>query len=419
MKVELLAVLAEMTLAMSVTLLLVWAARALMRRSLGAVVTYRLWMLVPVAMLASLLPAWAPLSDAAFSPTALATVEVVSQATQAQIAQTGAQAWLLGAWASGAVLMALWLVAQQCRFVRSLGSLQAQGDGVFRASASSSVPVLIGALTPRIVVPAEFETRYTPEQQELILLHERIHLRHGDAQINAVTALLRCLFWFNPLLHFAAALLRIDQELACDALVLRQRPKARRSYAEAMLNTQLADTGLPVGCQWQSSHPLKERIQMMNHPTPSPLRRRLGTLLLATLMGTTAALSWASQTPVSSQAGAADREPAFARVSPPTYPAQAARDGIGGSVLLEIGIDVDGRPSTINIVHSQPPGVFDAAASEAAAKWTFEPALKGGVAIAALVTVPVTFSPDDAPVAPVSEPGKTVLDALQVRSPKQ
>jgi bla regulator protein blaR1 len=419
MKAELFALLSEMTLAMSVTLLIVLAARSLMRRILGTVTAYRLWLLAPVAMLASLLPAWAPLSDAAFSPTTLATVEVVNQAAQARFAQTNAQTLLLAGWAAGAALMALWLALQQHRFVRSLGGLHVQGDGVYRATAAGSAPVLIGAWMPRIVVPAEFETRYSPEQQELILLHERIHLRYGDAQINALTAVLRCLFWFNPLLHFAATRLRIDQELACDALVLRQKPKARRCYAEAMLNTQLADTGLPVGCQWQSSHPLKERIQMMNQPTPSALRRRLGTLALATLIGTTAAFSWATQSPASANHSAADREPTFARLSPPEYPEQAARDGVGGSVLLEISIDTEGLPSTINIVESQPPGVFDAAATAAAARWTFEPALKGGIAIAAQVRVPVSFSPDENQVPAVTESGKTTLDTLQVRAPER
>ncbi len=419
MKAELLTALTEMTLAMSVMLLIVLAVRPLVRRSVGTVVTYRLWVLAPVAMLACMLPAWGRLSDAAFSPTTLATVEVVNQAAKAQFAETGTQTSLLTAWALGAVMMALWLAAQQYRFVRSLGGMRVRSDGVYRASAVGSAPVLIGALAPRIVVPAEFETRYSPEQQELILLHERIHLRYGDAQINALTAMLRCLFWFNPLLHFAATRLRIDQELACDALVLRQKPKARRCYAEAMLNTQLADTGLPVGCQWQSSHPLKERIQMMNHPTPSRLQQRLGSVVLAALIVTTTAFAWATQSPIPAADSVADRQPSFARVTPPKYPEQAARDGIGGSVLLEIGIDTDGLPSIINVVASQPPGVFDAAASAAAAKWTFEPALKGGIAIAAHVRVPISFSPVENDVPAVTEPGETTLDTLQVRSPKR
>lgn len=158
---------------------------------------------------------------------------------------------------------------------------------------------------------------------------------------------------------------------------------------------------------------------MMNHPTPSRLQQRLGSVVLAALIVTTTAFAWATQSPIPAADSVADRQPSFARVTPPKYPEQAARDGIGGSVLLEIGIDTDGLPSIINVVASQPPGVFDAAASAAAAKWTFEPALKGGIAIAAHVRVPISFSPVENDVPAVTEPGETTLDTLQVRSPKR
>ena len=37
----------------------------------------------------------------------------------------------------------------------------------------------------------------------LIVLHERTHLRRGDAWVNAAVAVWRCLFWFNPLFALA------------------------------------------------------------------------------------------------------------------------------------------------------------------------------------------------------------------------
>ncbi|MDZ4814395.1 MAG: TonB family protein [Pseudomonadota bacterium] len=418
MKSELLAALFETTLAMTLMLAIVLPLRLAMRHSLGTVAAYRLWMSIPLVMAASLLPAWTPLRNAALSSNTLATVKVMSAAAQSRAPGADGQTLMVLGWLIGVVLMAVLLTRQQRRFVRSLGSLQAIAHGVYRASAASAVPALIGALPPRIVVPDAFEQRYSPLQQELILLHERTHMRCGDAQINALIAALRCLFWFNPLLHYAAVRIRIDQELACDAMVLRQRPDARRTYAEAMLNTQLADTGLPVGCQWQSSHPLKERIYMMTTPLPSRLRRRIGNVLISAVLGTSVALAWASQSPMPASTGIADREAAFAQASPPRYPEVAARDGISGNVMLSIVIGSDGKPSTINIVQSQPPGVFDVAASAAAAKWTFQPAIENGVAIASEVLVPITFSSDGETPAPATTPVPRVLDTLQVEAPK-
>ena len=78
-------------------------------------------------------------------------------------------------------------------------------------------PAVLGFLRPRIVTPDGFQTHFTPQEQAAILTHERVHLARQDARINALAALLRCLCWFNPLIHLGARWLRIDQELACDA----------------------------------------------------------------------------------------------------------------------------------------------------------------------------------------------------------
>src|SRR5690606_9403191 len=109
---------------------------------------------------------------------------------------------------------------------------------------------------PRIVLPAGFEQRYSDRERQLVLLHERVHLRRGDIAINALLALLQCLYWFNPLLPLALRRCREDQELSCDERVIARGDGARRSYANAMLKTGLAESPLPVGCHWQDHHPL-------------------------------------------------------------------------------------------------------------------------------------------------------------------
>jgi len=43
-----------------------------------------------------------------------------------------------------------------------------------------------------------------------------------------------------------------------------------RHYAEAILNSQLADIGLPVGCQWQSSHPMQAAMDAVAKWTFTP-----------------------------------------------------------------------------------------------------------------------------------------------------
>jgi bla regulator protein BlaR1 len=151
---------------------------------------------------------------------------------------------------------------------------------VSRAANPTGCPVVIGLVRPKIVVPSDFETRYAAQEQALILAHEQMHVRRGDLFVNAACALARCLFWFDPLVHLAARLIRFDQEIACDAAVMRTYPHARKCYAGAMLKTQLAQEALPLGCHWSSTHPLKERIMLLKHPPVRGLRRASGQVLI-------------------------------------------------------------------------------------------------------------------------------------------
>jgi hypothetical protein len=99
-------------------------------------------------------------------------------------------------------------------------------------------------------------------------------------------------------MYWAVARLRFDQELACDASVLVGLDTGRRRYAEALLKTQLAADSawrMPIGCHWQSSHPLKERVAMLKHPLPGVLRRLSGVALTFVLIMSGSYVAWAGQ----------------------------------------------------------------------------------------------------------------------------
>ena len=104
-------------------------------------------------------------------------------------------------------------------------------------------------------------------------------------------------FWFHPLSWWALGAFRHDQELACDASVLRQHGEQRRAYAQAMLKTPLAMLALPVGCAWSSRHPLTERIAMLKLPRPDPRRRMSGVVTMLLLALAVSSLAFAASQP--------------------------------------------------------------------------------------------------------------------------
>lgn len=415
---DLLGLLLETTLALTAAALLVLLLRRPLRRVIGARGAYALWLLLPAAGLAVVLPArTVTLARPVAEP--MLPVAIPSVAPLSIEASFDATPWLLAAWGLGVFAIGGVLAWQQRRFRRALGTLRARSDGSLQAEHADAGPAVIGLWRSRIVLPADFDSRYSELERDLVLRHERAHLARRDPLANLAAAALRCLYWFNPLLHYAVGRFRLDQELAVDAAVLGQRPDARRSYADAMLKTQLMLDPPPLGCHWQSAHPLKERIAMLKQPLPGAARLAAGFAFAFALSATTGYVAWASQparvldasataaatpAPAATTAPADDTgsQPASERVDerrlkPPRYPADALKRRVQGKVVLKVKVDRDGSALQAELdPEESSPGVdavLVAAARDAAMKWSFTPGTDDrGNAIESWVSVPVTFS---------------------------
>ncbi|RFP19373.1 MULTISPECIES: M56 family metallopeptidase [unclassified Duganella] len=289
---ELLPVLLRATVALSVAAVAVIALRLPLRRAFGPGVAYAAWMAVPLCALAALLPA-APTGSVLALHAAPAAQPLAAAMRGLAQAPSSASGLTLLAWLAGALYFAARQMRQQRAYMRSQGKLTRRGDIAYSDSLHAG-PALVGLWRPIIVVPADFDRRYTSRERELIVAHERTHANRHDPLANAASAALRCLNWFNPLVHIAERLMRADQELACDAEVVRSHPNARRNYATAMLKTQLSVSEAPLACQWQSTHPLKERIVNLNRTTPYALRLT-GRFLIAIAMAGGSLATWAAQ----------------------------------------------------------------------------------------------------------------------------
>ncbi|MFY2763673.1 TonB family protein [Arenimonas sp. MALMAid1274] len=415
------------TLALSVAIALVMALRPLWRRWLGAGGVLWLWLLLPAALLATSLPRpvqvveqdmrggvaanvagdavafadRAGVSERDISQRPIAAPSMASASLASPVASSSSGPWpgwtrvLVGLWFIGALALLERLVHQQRQFRQRLGRLSPRADGSWLASSGRIGPAVVGVLRPRIVLPADFEQRYDEQQRHLVLAHERVHLRRGDLQVNLMLCALRCVFWFNPLVHVAVNRLRVDQELACDAEVLRHHPRAGRAYATALLNTQLAELGLPVGCYWQSAHPLKWRIAMLQRPRPAGtvLMAGAGVALLASVAA--AAAMWQVQ-PVQTLVLPAALAPARAVV--PSHSLHAP-DGVTVQVVSDVSL---GELSFDVPLRAMPDQAAPLASSEPAA------GASSAATAPAAMTAGVGTSPSSVVTAPAALPSAQV-----------
>lgn len=354
---DLILFLAKANLALAAAIVLILALRKPVRAAFGARSAYGLWLVAPLSILALLVPARAvdlplapvqPATAIVRAPAkALASVTAAAKASEgfapplvARLPEAALALWFLVALGTLAVQ-----AERQRRFVRSLGRLSATDEPrLVRSNRPGVGPAVIGALTPRVVLPADFAERFSPEEQSLILAHEKNHLASGDAQINAVVTALRCLFWFNPVVHVGAAFARIDQEIACDAAVLARHPDTRRAYGEAMLKTQLTACAPPLGCCWPASAPqqLKERFTLLAHHHANRRRHLAGAAAVAVLSLSAGVAAWAAQPPQVVQPGPDTTRLAVARhLSQPLFDAVRARDVAAVRELIALGANAN------------------------------------------------------------------------------
>jgi beta-lactamase regulating signal transducer with metallopeptidase domain len=332
---NLLACLIDANLAAALAILGVLAIRRRARTLIGARSAYALWLIVPAAMLAALAPprtvtapAPAPMASASISAApASASAPVQRTAIPARPAPDMSQV-LLGLWLAGVGVSLAMLVVGQRRTLRQFGSITVDaGDPRFARAASPGVgPAIVGVIRPRLIVPADFETRFEPGERALILAHERFHLASGHAAINAVVALVEAVNWFNPLIHLAARCARLDQELACDAAVVSRFSGERHTYARALLKTQLAGAAPPLGCAWpsRSATVVTQRIELLALATPGRGRGLAGAAVVTVLTVGAGLVAWAAQPPVTAFAPAADQVPAKASTAIPPAPQRLA-----------------------------------------------------------------------------------------------
>lgn len=398
---------ASLWLAVGVVLLAV--LRPLLVRLGGAGLAYRSWWLLPMLLAAQMLPL--P-QVALLQQVPTLPLKVVPGATDGGAGGSVPGAWLLlMAWALGMGICLLRDLRVQRRFERSMGPLRPRADGSWQASGDPGLPALVGLWRPRIVVGPDFDQQFTAQEQSLILQHERSHRRHGDHWANGALLLVRAVFWFHPLLPWAAGRFLRDQELACDARTMAPQPALRGLYASTLLKAQLVHPVAPAVCHWRSQPVLKERIAMLKQSKRKALPWVSGQVLVVGLCLGMGAVAWASQggTAGSPRIGVEpfehaeedaakaglDRPVQVDKMPPPSYPKSAIEQRQVGVVNLRVEVDAQGRPADVQVLSATNPGVFDAVSVAAARSWTYRPAMKNGKPVAAAVRIPITFAMDD------------------------
>lgn len=392
-----------LTLLLSLMLLL----RQPLRKSIDANTVYNLWLVIPVSLVLYFMPLpWQYLNELTLfeSQSGLMQQYLVtpSQSINQQLSTDSLLGlWLSSAWILGFILLTSYWSISQYNYRRALKltfltdskyqqELTENGADKLAIAQSSHIhsPILIGLFKQILVIPEDFDSLYTPEQQQLIISHEVCHFSQHHMWTNQLALMLLALFWFNPLSWRAYAAFRQDQEHSCDQVVLsRKHTQSRIQYCKALVLA--AETSPPNAFTLLSfkqngeQHFMFNRIeqikQMSKGLSAKSTITKVAKLSLVTLVSSSllAGVSYAGHQLHQDEGSKASYKKEQVDVHPttriePKYPIKAAKAGTEGSVVLKFNVEADGSVSHVEVVNGKPAYVFDKSAVTALKQWRYK-----------------------------------------------
>ena len=369
------AVIVDTTLVLAVGLL----AAALLRRRSAAL---RHWVLLAAMCSAALtpvleltLPPWklalrAP-SMVAISSNPLAvstglpiTVTPTSAAAAMPSTTLDRNQLLAMAWAAGATAGALVLCVGLLRLSRlarhaapvDQGPLRRSLDALASTTRHRRVRLLVqqthpglvvtwGIRRPTILLPTA-AIDWPESRQQAVLLHELAHVMRGDWAIRIFAVIMRCAFWFNPLMWIVDRRVQHESERACDDEVMRAGVRGT-DYAGHLL--AVAREAIVVRSRWSPAtavaqpSTLEERIQAMltTGLDRQPLGRKSRAAALIALMGIVVPLAAISPTERTSSAINIDSSGSTPRVGDAVVRPWSEAIGSGQATASIVGVLYD------------------------------------------------------------------------------
>jgi TonB family protein len=229
-----------------------------------------------------------------------------------------------------------------------------KADAVFGTTEAGAGPLTFGFFKRIILLPESFNS--LDEQAQLgIACHELLHARRNDWLITLFEELAAALFWFHPAIWWVLAQTRLAREQLVDAEVVRLTA-ARESYVNALLTVAGARPTLdlaPAPLFLRRRHLLQRMHFLLTEVSMSRVRLFSSYASIAAILalaGWIAVISFplvglAEIRPAvpHTQPPAQEQSPGYVVNRPPaSYPADAIRKRIEGTVVIELTFNVNG-----------------------------------------------------------------------------
>jgi TonB family protein len=292
-------------------------------------------------------------------------------------------------------------------------------------------PMTWGFRQHTILLPRTAAT-WPDDRRRLVLAHELAHVKRNDVLLQILAQIGCSIYWFNPLVWYAAHRVHIERERACDDRVLTLGAPAV-DYADHLIQIVRGLRERSIAYAAVSMAQPSQLETRLVSILDTRLRRRtlskIGTVTLCTLAGlltaSIAAIGVTTAVPLppvimaavkiappeperkatepeakpqqtrigdgSTIPNSAMTPPRVVEFQPPTYTNEALLAHVEGTVTLEASVKVEGEVQVLRVVKGLGYGL-DEKAIEAVKGWKFAPATRNGAPVDAVTQVDVDFT---------------------------
>ena len=300
--------------------------------------------------------------------------------------------WLVGAWSACALALALRLAAgllwlhRADRAARAdahwdrMARQMAQRFGITRSVRVRVVehldsPLTAGWLRPVVLLPAALVSGMPPELLNALLAHEMAHVRRFDYLVNVAQSVIEMLLFYHPAVWWISRRIRIERELAADALA-----------AQALGEGRILASALSELAHWQSAPHLAVaanggellgRVRALVRPQHQALNWKAALPVLAIAVAGLSLAACAADQAVNQPLNT----PAvvdFNSCAKPVWPAESLKEQQTGTVTMRFSVAPDGSVVKGKVHTSSGHPLLDQAALEGIGKCTFKPGMRNG-----------------------------------------
>ena len=183
-----------------------------------------------------------------------------------------------------------------------------------KLSDTSHSPAVCGLFRPVVLMPTVLLEKLSQEKLKAIFMHELAHVKRGDVWVNLLQTLFQIVYFYNPFIWVANAMIRRTREQAVDETVLVMFNQGARQYSNALLDVAEMVHWRPnfslglIGIV-ESKKALERRIRhMLNRPVPKSAHLGMSGFVVIVVIG-------ALLLPMGTHAAQKDHIPATTKVN--------------------------------------------------------------------------------------------------------